>query len=233
MVFALEYKRDNRGSLKACGVGFDYHYDKNSNKLTITQTGDTEQLFLIELPKSAAAHAAEWIDCFEKSSQLKALMYSGNKTTNLTHILDAQRLRSILKTSKRHADYCLLLRDDKHQDFSIQFCQEHDLYSFIIHAHERGLNAQSYLFGEITTQYGNSVHVRSNNIPTLLLYLSERIVGDLITAEYGYNSKSYSQNLLLASSTLATISRILNQDFTPEEHVIQQANANTLIDSQI
>ena len=57
--------------------------------------------------------------------------------------------------------------------------------------------------------------------------LSDKVVRELVTSEFSYPSQTAAHDLLHVSSKLATISRILDDAFVPEQYVeaINRKNA--------
>ncbi|HOO81805.1 MAG TPA: hypothetical protein PK513_04830 [Alphaproteobacteria bacterium] len=111
--------------------------------------------------------------------------------------------------------YGLHCKDFDH--FSTLFCRDFNLKSLIIKRLSSDSQEKSFYLASITTQHNNSVCARSDNLSGLTTLLSNKILSDLIAVEFGLNRDSSAQNLLGAASKLATIGRVLDNNFIPEE----------------
>lgn len=227
MAFALHYKKAGQGVVTAGGVGIHYCFDCKNSTLSISTAHTKDVLALIDLDKAVTDYPGVFIEYFEKATQIIALVYSGNKNINLVDILEASRLAEILKTCARHVHHAILLENYEFQSLGAEFCKYYDLNALDIKKIEARTNSAGFYHARIITKYGNSAEVFAYQLDKLVLNLSEKIVADLITAEFGSTPRQYSQKLLIASTALGTIGRILNKRFNPADRIISEANLNS------
>ena len=208
----------SHGSFTSWGSGFKYHYEARDCAIDVTSADGYRALARLKPGSQICCDPFSYVETLNKTNQIKALMYSDNTTTNLADTLDDARLSSLIKITG-HISYLALygLHCKNFNHFSTLFCRDFNLKSLIIKRLSSDSQEKSFYLASITTQHNNSVCARSDNLSGLTTLLSNKILSDLIAVEFGLNRDSSAQNLLGAASKLATIGRVLDNNFIPEE----------------
>jgi hypothetical protein len=213
---------DNRGSFEACGIGLNYIYDANSKVLDIIDARGNKPLIYIDFDTHLSKNSLEFVRLFEKTTQIRAIMLSNNQTIDLSETLDESRLCAILTTVASTARYCFDIESQKFKRFAKYFCNEYQVRSIEI-GKIAGYDPESaYFYSRLTTQHSNTAEARAASIPALLSSLSEHVIQDLLTKEFGYNLQAGAHSLLRVSHKLSVISCILNDSFVPANKLVER-----------
>lgn len=215
------WETDRDGSFEACGIGLNYKYNANSRVLDIIDARGKKPLIYIDFDKALSKAPLRFVEFFEKTTQIRAIMLSNNQTTDLSETLDESRLCAILANVASTARYCYDLDRGKFKRFSKYFCQEYNVRSVEIAT--IGKNPESaYLHARLMTMQSNVAEARAPNIWTLLSSLSEHVVQDLLTKEFGYNLQGGAHSLLRVSHKLSVVSCIMNDAFVPANKLVER-----------
>ncbi len=210
----LHHETGPLGSFDAWGTGFSYKYDACTNKLSIIRTKEDARLLSVDLD-GFSGDALAYTTHLEKTTQIKALMFSGCTTIDLTETFDTQKLTAIVRSAAIFAGYALNLEQHHFHRFSRGFresCSLEEVY--IDNLHKQGPDTELFK-GFVKTKRGNAVSADGASLADVLTHLSEKIVQDLIALEFGGNHRRTAHNLLGASFKLSTTSRILDKSFIP------------------
>lgn len=220
MGFALKFREVNsRGSFVASGIGFRYKYDPDALVLDVLNTRSEKPLLYIDLDQQLAKNPLLYIQLLEKTLQIKSLMFSNNVTVDLSDSFDEARLAAILEMAARIARYSHDLSLANYRRFDAELCRNMSLKRIQVKPISNLDPNGTFYVAKLTTLNNNSVSTRSCTVFNALRALSDKVVRELITTEFSYPSQTSAHNLLLVSSKLATISRILDDSFIPEQYV--------------
>ncbi|GJL84551.1 MAG: hypothetical protein DHS20C02_03260 [Micavibrio sp.] len=210
----LHQETDPQGSFTAWGTGFYYQYDACTNKLSVIQTEGDAHLMNVALDgfsSDALAYAAH----LEKTTQIKALMFSDCTTIDLTKTFDTQKITAIVRSAAIFAGYALDLERHHFRRFSRGFRQSCSLGEVYINSLYQEDPNTEFFKGFVKTKQGNAVCADGSSLTNILADLSDKIVQDLIAMEFGENHRRTAHKLLGASFKLSTTSRILDKNFIP------------------
>lgn len=202
------------GSLCAHGAGVFYEYKQNDSCLDITDTFHGDLLARLHFEPQDFADAKTYIWHLDRANKIRALSYSNNKTVNITETLDRRKVGAILKSTARNSFHAYNLHASDFTKFTSLFAEDNGLKCLKIKRFLSNDRLNTFYVGRIKTHSDNQISVRAGNIPKLMGALSDSLVRDLVTLEYG--CKSSAGGLLMASFRLKNLSRILDEDFVPE-----------------
>ncbi len=227
----MKYKEtDNSGSFDAYGAGFTYKYHSNEQSLTILRAHDCKAINTIALDSRSSCDVRAYIDDINKATQIYALMFSNNTQIELVEILKGPRLKSIVKNAARLARYSYDLKSYDFPRFTEKFCTHFSLKDIEVRKIYGRTKEEDFYVAKIKTKKDNAAAAISESLHGIMKDLSEKTVQDLIVAEYGGFNQREAQNLLTVSTNLATISRILNTEFSPHRRI---AKYSTMSDSDL
>jgi hypothetical protein len=214
-MIALKYQEtDTHGSFTALGTGFLYEYSGRLKTLYISHAGSFEPLLQLGLDGLPAQDAFEYVRLFEKTTQIEALKFSNNATTNIARTLDDTRLPPILQSVFRLSLYAFYLEREQFDAFAQAFLADHELKRIEIRKMEGHASAPFYL-ANLETKRASFVSVRSSTLHGAMAYLSEKIMQDIISREFSYHVDSWVHKLLNTASVLSILSYVLNRRFDP------------------
>lgn len=222
MRITMKYREtDSRGSFVAWGIGFNYKYNANAYVLDILDRRSLKPLLFIDFDRQQARSALTYVSMLEKALQIQALMLSNNMTLDLSFSFDEARLAALLESAALQARYAFDLSRGQFYRFSFDFIRNNGLKALSIKKY-RGSSETGAPFysGQLTTDKNKSVRASGHSLPTMIKALSDKIVSDLVTLEFGYRSEDSAHNLLLVASKLGVMSRILDQNFAPSGHAL-------------
>lgn len=220
MGFALKYREtSSQGSFVAWGIGFRYQYNSPDNVLDVIDDKRSKPLLYIDFDQTLSKNPFMYIENLEKTTQIKALMFTGNMTADLSDSFDDARLPSILEDSARLARFSFDLRQRRFHRFGHYFCESHGLKRLQIRKMQGTAMHEPFYIGKLSTPNNNAVSVRACSLHRLLKELGDATLRDLITAEYGHPFQSAAYDLLAVSSKLSTISHVLDEHFVPAQKI--------------
>ena len=208
-----------QGSFSVWGTGFRFEYEAAEKVLNIIPSGESKAVAYYKLDNELAKSPYDFVRHLDKTNQIKALMYSNNRTTNLADTIDMQRIASLLKTTTLISGFVQSLHSADYERFSEDFSDKFELKAVNIRSYISNEEQREIFYGELLSLYGNIITARSKSLSGLLQMLSERVLTDLIMVECGHNLNNTGHNLLNASSKLATISRVLDKNFIPKRRI--------------
>lgn len=226
MSFALKHRQTGGGSVEAWGAGLGYEYDARHGELAVLHADSGKPLFHLGLEDSLRQHVIDYISLIEKTLQIKALVYSNNKTNTITHVVEPARLHAIIRMATQTAAMCLDLTHREFELFSEKFCALYKIDAIEIHEIDKGPDTNSLFMGTVTGDHGNTAKASASSLSMLIRHLSENVISGLVTVAYSQNSRNQAQLLLLAASALANMSRILDPRFLPARHIVGASNQN-------
>ncbi len=215
---------DSLGSFAALGIGFLYEYNARLKALQVSRAGSCLPLVFLEFEGPLLKDPSQIVLLLDKTTQVQALKFSNNITVNLAETLDDSKLPAMLERAFDITIYANELRSGRFTDFQEQFIEDHGFRRFEIRTTESGSGLPFYL-GTAETQRRNTVSVRSSTVHGLALYLSDKIVEDIIAKEFAYSEDSGVQKLLNAASVLSTLSLVLNERFDPARKISSKASS--------
>lgn len=216
MGFTLKHRElDSRGSFIAWGIGLEYEYDAGSGVLDIAQARRNKPLLYIECDDRLTSNPLSFTCALEKATQINALVFSNNASTDLSDILGERHLKVMLETSAMQASYCYDLEHEDFELFETRFCENHHLRKLRLDkcTNLRGENA--FFKGELQTRAQNSIETCGAKLFSVVKKLSNKTIDDLLANQYSYPANKEAQNLLAVSSNLSLISKILDKNFHP------------------
>ena len=211
----LEYTKYQTGeSFKAMGVGLAYEYDQSAKCLRLLDRHSQSCILEAQVALYASNTIKSFVELVEKTTQIQALLASGHSTYNITDIFSHERLAPYLETTLNFATMALFLELKEFNIFGEQFCEHYDLKAFTI----TPLTPASYSVDmyriTVETHHGNVVDYQAGTIHTCLNFISRQIISDLLLKETKNNFQHEAHVLLSASSTLSTLSLIMNHEFS-------------------
>ncbi len=207
------------GSFTAQGTGFLYSYNACQKSLAIYRTGGKTPLFSQNLDAVIASEALHYCDIFEKATQIKALKFSNKKVIDLSLTLTDDRLGSILQRTSDLSFYAFHLKKEIFQLFTADFSCGSSLRRMTIEKKASPNQASWFYHIEAHTRHGHIIKSRSSTLHGSLTYLSDSIIQDIITKEYGYGAHASAQQLLDTARMISTLSFIINPGFDPSRKV--------------
>lgn len=207
---------DRRGSFDAWGVGLFYHYSAPVNTLEVYSSPDDQAALLLQatLSKNSQCHVQDFVSYFDKVSQIKALMLSNQTSVNIADTMESERLRGVLINTCSLAKSVCALTNDKLRSFVSSSKEMYELKHFSIKHLCCQASGEKYYRARLKTYNSNEIVARSITMHGVLMTLSEKIIRDLIALEFSTRHNT-ADNLLIFSSQLTTISRVMNQNFYP------------------
>ncbi len=223
MSFSFEYEDtdDKKSGFQAWGVGLHYKYDAPQGILDIIQTATNRPLVFVNLYEEIPGQALLYARYLEKTMQVNALTLSNNTAIDITSVLDCQKFPTIIKKISTLADHSFNLKTGALTKFTKDFCQEFSLKKMRIKTFHGTSKREQFFNVSIKTQGNNRVVVRGNNLHTTFSCLSEQVLHELLTIELGGHQDNDAHNMLNIASNLSTLSKILDEAFIPELHLIQ------------
>lgn len=221
----MEFKdADKNGSFEAWGDGFNFRYYSDSKALDILSTHDRSPLYNTYLKRTVPEDAKIFVTNIDKATQIYALMLSGNKTTNLNTVFSGERLAGILKSAAQLANYSFDLQNLEFGRFADSFCETFKLKKMEIEKVDGRRAEQNFFVTRLKTRMNNDVSATAPTLYAAIYDLSRKTMHDLIMAEYESMNQKSAHNLLTVSSNLATISRILNERYSPYQTIQKYQN---------
>jgi hypothetical protein len=225
-------EKDSRGSFVAWGTGFTYEYNSEKKALNIVHAIQNKPLIYIDLDRHLAKNPLLYARMLEKVTQVNALVFSNNHDINLADIFENNRLIPILENSAIVARHSYDLETEKFENFSYRFCETYILKSLQLTKYANRTPGSVFYAAEMKTENNNSVHARASQLNQLLDKLSEKTVRDLMTTEYNHHFYKSAQNLLVVSSNLSVMGRVLDKNFIPLHKTERFKHLNSSITSQ-
>ena len=233
MGFTLKYRETgSRGSFEAWGMGFSYQYNPEELVLDVRDSRKSKPLLYIDFDQPLSKNPFLYIETLEKTTQIKALMFSNNITNDLSEIFDDSRLVAILEEAARLGRYSFDLKQNKFYRFGHFFCEDLRLKRIQI-KHISGIDPKdSFYVAKLKTEHDNVVSSRACTLHGVMKDLSDKTLRDLITAEFGHQFDGSAHNLLTVSSKLATISHILDERFVPLQKIKDTKPVSSAVEAQ-
>ncbi len=208
---------NNDGSFIAWGIGFHYKYDAKHRILDVTSARNSRPLTHIVLDDDLSESPFRFVLLLEKATQIQALMLSNNATIDLSENFEDERLIAIFISCMNLARFSYNLSRHDFQTFEKNFCEDMPLKSLRIQRIECRDPLQSFYSATLETETSKEMVKRAHSLGRLAIKISEGIIHDLISAEYGYRFKNTADALLSVSSKLSIISLIINDAFLPAQ----------------
>lgn len=208
-------KISSSGSFNAWGIGFHYDYDSELSSLSVGHVESKKPLLSIDFDSDLAKEAVFFVGTLEKATQVKALMLSNNKTADLSKIMDEIRLPAMLASAASLARYGFDLRRESFERFGEFFCKDFPLNALQIKKISGYDPNADFYSATLETKRRLSVSVSSQTLCGTMLSLSDGILRDILTREFGSSLNSTAHALLRTSAKLSTLSLLLNEDFKP------------------
>ncbi len=232
--FALRHREINsHGSFEAWGIGFHYEYDSDLKGLNIIHARSTRPLSYMSFDKKLSKSPLEFVKLLEKTTQVKALIFSNNKTVDLSETLDDARMSALLPGSALLAQQSFCFKNEALHKSEKKFCKDYSLKNFKIKRISADDSCKSFYSGTLETQRCNSIYVRVTHLHDILNYFSEKIVSDLIARETGYNLQSSAHTLLKMSYRLSVLARIIDESFIPLKKIENNLQKRLMESSKI
>jgi hypothetical protein len=228
MGFTLKFtETGSRGSFVSAGTGFHYHYNPDTLILDILDARSNRPLLFIDFDQYTAKDPRAYVESLEKTTQIKALMFSNNGTTDLSESFDDTLLFAILENCARIARYSFDLRTSRFHRFSHYFCKDQFIDRVQIKKITSRDPSASFYVAKLKTLTAKTVNTRACTIPTVMRNLSEQVIRELITAEFTHPFQNPAHNLLNLSSILSMLGRVLDDSFVPAQYLHKTTAQNT------
>jgi hypothetical protein len=216
MGFTLKHREsDSRGAFVAWGTGFHYSYDPDTFVLSVLDARNSRPLLRIDFDHALSEAVTSYVEILEKTTQIDALTFSNSTTSNLPDIFDDRRLVPILEGSAKTAFYALDLANGNYARFGQRFCSEFSLKEMTLRTAIQLEIEKPYYFAKLETVHNNAVSAYAPYLHIVMLELARKTVQNLIAAEYGYHMQNSAHNLLMVSSKLSILARILDERYVP------------------
>lgn len=227
----LEHREtDRKGSFIARGTSFFYQYCASKNRLSICHTDTKSVLYTVTLEKRTLCGPLQFAHNFDKSSKIKALLFSNNSTVRLSNTLEGERLLAILPNIETLTRYACKLKNEQFRDFCTGFARDYVLQSIYIRKTE-GTNGSNFYSAGVTSIHNHAIEAQANSLHGILRETATKVMHDLVMMEYGYSHHGSAHNLLTVSSKLSTLARIVNDDFIPEFHLAEEITQESRIEA--
>jgi len=220
----LKHIKASNGSFTASGTGFLYNYTNKNKTLDIRAHRSDKLLYQLKFDRALTERADVFVDVFEKTSQINALMLSNNKTANLANTISGQRLAPIIKSTSVLSRYAFDLQIYDFNRFSKAFEAQYNFKNVKVKQFHPGQDTSEFFIARIKTMHNNVISVRGCCLSTLTGALSQKTSHDLISMEYGIHHDECVQRMLKASSKLSLLSLILDDNFWPEMFVRSESD---------
>lgn len=220
------------GSFLAWGVGFHYEYDANQHILEITTARDGKPLTYTGFDTESCANPFRFVLLLEKATQIQALMLSNNATIDLSENFEDERLVAIFISCMNLAQFAYDLSQYDFKRFEKCFCADTPIKLLNIEKIESSESVDQFFSAKLSTDTSQELSKRAKSLHHLMIGLSDSIISDLITAEYGFKFKNTADTLLSVSSKLSLISLILNEAFIPVRKLVPRRARLRTISSQ-
>lgn len=213
------------GSFVAWGNGFRYDYEASSNTLGIARIGRHADFTHLKFDHTLALAPLRYVHTFEKTNQIKALIYSNNATTDLGRTVPPERISAIIDSTARISRYAYTLQADTLDDFSGRFCEDAGLKSVKIRKFPSHTGTNTYYTARLQTKKDNTISVHSCRLHAVMAGLAERITHDLLATEAGHRFERSAHKLMIVASELATLGRIMDENFIPFRFMVQPSES--------
>ncbi len=221
----LRYQNtDAQGGFIALGVGLRYEYDTTKHALRVATLGADTDLFTLLCPQRTKNDPEYLVHCLEKAACIKALMLSNNETINLSQTMNVCRLKPVLQNVFELAIQSHDFAFGHFDQFTSRLSNLYKLEDFQIKHMQCSRSGTAYyrLFVKIAS--GDDIVVRETECDTLLIKSAQHIVRDLIPPILSQPSRENADLLLMLSSRLSLIGRILNENYRPDLQVKDKKN---------
>ncbi len=220
MTFTLRCQNTcHNGSFEAWGVGFHYKYNAPANSLSVFKPENAWGMLDISLPRKIEENPVLFVQHLEKVSQIKSLILSNNETIRLCETIVPDKLSAIAKSVSRLALTSFDARPEKLARFARAMQRQYQLGSVDIQHKEASDPKNTFFRTMITTKAGHKTEASAPSLHGLLRDMSEKIVRDLMTHEFGASFQGSADRLLVLSSRLSIIARILDESYQPESFI--------------
>ena len=213
----VETNRD--GSFIACGVGIYYKYTARAKTLEIFRQLRRTYLFNLSLEHIERDDVPGLIRKLDKAAQVKALMISNHKTNNITDVIGADKMPALLQSAFKLAFYAHDAKAGNWPAFSLAITNDFALQQFKLKRFICPSAGSAYIRGAIKTFRDNEITVRAKNLEGVFKELSEKVMQDLILAEFAYRQDYQAHQLVSLSSRLAILSRIIDPAYYPKKQL--------------
>ncbi|MGH1399037.1 MAG: hypothetical protein ACRBCT_07475 [Alphaproteobacteria bacterium] len=230
MGFELEYTKCSPDSIIAQSTGLRYEYDTPNRAMSVTLRDQNCVMARFDFDSILSKDPLSYIRSFDKTCQIKALMYSNNRSIDLSDVMEAARLKAMLRNAARTSRYAYDLGQDNLKRFCKGFARDFDFKAINIKHFTSGDGRQTFFVARLHTRHDNSVCVRACSLSGIMAALSQRTLHDLITMEFGHRFGASADNLLIAASKLSAISYILDENFIPKREISPQ---NDVLDTGV
>lgn len=208
---------DKNGSFTALGTAFVFNFDAENKTLDVSRAGRNLTLFQrVILSDMFATDPLEYVQLYEKTSQIKALKYSNNGSTNLEKTLTDAMLMPILDTTAQISGYAFNLRKGAFTSFRKDFLDHQSHIRDTVIDETRTAGGAIFYAARLATKKGNAAASRSSTLHAAISYLSDKVIQDIIAREFSYNQHDGIYRLMATASILSTLSLTLNDRFDPK-----------------
>lgn len=207
------------GDFIAHGLGLRYEYDRHKHALKISTLRSDTGLFSLLCPARMSENPLLLVHNLEKAGCIKALMLSDNETANLAQTMNECRLKPILQSVFELAIESFDLAHGDFDSFTTRKTMAYGLEDFQIKHMQCTRSGTSYYRLFVKIGDTQDVVIRDTEFDTLLTKSAKTIVRDLIPHTFSSSNRETGDKLLMLSSRLSLLGRILNENYSPELQV--------------
>jgi hypothetical protein len=217
----LDYQILNEtGAFKAWGTGFSYEYEPILQALKVLSAADNKPILSYDLKDDAARHAVDYVMQLDKAIQVHALMYSNNRTTDLTSVVGAEKLPTFFLNSAELALHANYLRLKNFRAFRMNFAQDFSDIKFTIKRVKGTMCSLPFYTSSAHFKNGPEVLARGSRLHKTLFRMSRAITTDLLSDSRIYNAPQQAYSLMKVAGDLNVIGCILDEKFNPNDSIL-------------
>lgn len=217
MKFTLKHRdTGSQGEFVAWGIGFFYTYTPAKHRLDILHSHNEKPLIHVDLSDISARSPMEYVETLEKTTQIEALMLSNNTDLDLSAVYTDSRLLPILQGSVQIAAFGIDLKHQRFNRFAAMFCESFGLKTLGLKRTQYLKTQKNFYFAHMVTCYNNKTLASGHSLHGVMKALSEQTLSDLMASEFSHHTQNAAHNLLMVSSKLAILSRVLDKCFIPQ-----------------
>ncbi len=211
---------DRQGGFVAHGICFDYKYDAAERNLNMRHLIKYESLIDINLDRRILFRPHLYVTLLEKATQIYALFYSQNLSSNIAQTIDEEKLPAILKSIMRATQRATELETGNYRFFEKRICKRFELSKFLINHYNATNGSNGFWTIHIRTKSGQEANIRSNQLHDAIGQIALKIRHDLFSYEITNRNDKFAYALMTLSTKLMAIEKIIDPHFVPSEHLL-------------
>lgn len=205
------------------GLGLFYKIENKKSSTTIAvqnkKSGQNVLNICFETADRIVENIQHFLQLFEKTTQVQALMLSNNQTCDITDIFNTSRLYVYLQNTYKTALMIYDIENGHFEDFHGVFAKTYNLKSLDLAQKSQNIKTDTYYYATLETEAGITIRAHAKKVSQCLYNLSKNMLAELIAVNMNNTSLTKTNRYLSASSKLVTISLVLDSYFYPLQRV--------------